>query len=107
MAAVTDNKFKSQIEKEISSNKVMFYSKSYCPFCISAKEILKKHIPSGFEIKELDFDRNGNAIQDTLQELTNQRTVPNIFLGGKHIGGCSDLEKLEKSGELANIISKL
>ena len=107
MAAATNTKIKYEIEKEIAANKIMFYSKSYCPFCITAKEILKKLAPSGFEIKELDFDANGNEIQDSLEDLTNQRTVPNIFIGGKHIGGCSDLEKLEKSGELARIVAKL
>ena len=107
MAGATDSSLKSQIQQEISSNKIMFYSKSYCHFCINAKDILKKHVPSGYQTKELDLIADGNDIQDALEKLTNQRTVPNIFIGGKHIGGCSDLERLNASGELAKLIAKL
>lgn len=43
---------------------------------------------------------NGSAMQDALEELTGQRTVPNVFIGNKHIGGNSDVQALLKSGEL-------
>ena len=100
--------FKSVIEKDIANNNVVVYSKSYCPFCDAAKEIFTKHKTPGVYIKELDLDfRNGNEIQNTLEEITKQRSVPNIFINKKHIGGCDALQKLEKSGELKKLLAKL
>ena len=96
---------KEEIEEEINSHKVMMYSKSYCGYCNTAKAIFKKYKTVDVEIKELDISKNGYEIQDVLEELTNQRTVPNIFIGGKHIGGCSVLENLEKKGDLAKLLA--
>ena len=55
-------------------------------------------------IIELDEESDGADIQNYLFEKTGQRTVPNIFIGGKHIGGSSDLSSLEGSGELQKLI---
>ncbi|KAI6645695.1 hypothetical protein LOD99_12958 [Oopsacas minuta] len=107
MASATETATKLAVEKEIRANNVMVYSKTYCHFCDAAKDIFKKHKAKSVGIKELDVIRDGNEIQDALDDLTNQRTVPNIFIGGKHIGGCSDLQKLDKSGELAKMLARL
>lgn len=66
------------------------YSKSYCPYCDKAKNVFKK---GGVEVKVYELDRmiTGDAIQKKLKNLSGQSTVPNIYIGGKHIGGCSDL----------------
>lgn len=50
-----------------------------------------------FEVYELDKESDGSAIQDALEEISSQRTVPNIFIGQKHIGGNSDLQALKKT----------
>ncbi|KAJ2880958.1 Glutaredoxin [Coemansia aciculifera] len=78
----------------ISQNPVMVFSKSYCPYCTRAKnELTKKKI--AFKAIELDNTKDGGDIQAYLQQLTTQRTVPNIFANGHHIGGCDDtLDKL-------------
>ncbi|KKK24066.1 hypothetical protein P175DRAFT_0446932 [Aspergillus ochraceoroseus IBT 24754] len=75
----------------ISENGVVVFSKSYCPYCKASKDLLKQ-LGAKFEALELDQMDDGSAIQDALLELTNQRTVPNIFIGQKHIGGNSDLQ---------------
>lgn len=49
---------------------------------------------------------NGQEIQDELFRMTGQKTVPNIFINGKHVGGSTDLEALEKSGGLDNLAAK-
>lgn len=60
---------------------------------------------SGVGIIELDEDSQGDAIQAYLGEKTGQRTVPNVFISGKHIGGSDDLAKLNSSGELKKLIA--
>jgi glutaredoxin 3 len=49
---------------------------------------------------------NGQEIQDELFKMTGQKTVPNIFINGKHVGGSTDLEALEKSGALDKLATK-
>ncbi|KAF9180483.1 thioredoxin reductase [Haplosporangium sp. Z 767] len=99
-------KIKTEVDNLIANNAVVVFSKTYCPYCTKAKNLLKEH---GVEAKiiELDNDENGAAIQAYLLELTGQRTVPNIFIGQKHIGGCDDLFKLERNGQLKTLLSKI
>jgi glutaredoxin 3 len=47
---------------------------------------------------------DGSALQDALEDISGQRTVPNIFINKKHIGGNSDLQKLDKAGELEQLL---
>ncbi|ORY45864.1 glutaredoxin-1 [Rhizoclosmatium globosum] len=90
---------KTIAEDAIAANKVMVFSKSYCPYCTSAKKILNKHgIP--FQVIELDIVQDGAAIQDYLHQKTGQKTVPNIFVKQKHLGGDEHLEELEAKGTL-------
>lgn len=49
---------------------------------------------------------DGEAIQNALQEITNQRTVPNIFIGHKHIGGNDSLQAVKSKGELTTLLSQ-
>ena len=88
-----------EINAEVTANKVMMYSKSYCPHCNMAKQCLQgKGI--AFEVKELDQINNGDALQNALQSKTGQRTVPNIFVNGEHLGGNSDLQTAAQNGSL-------
>ena len=91
------------ITNDIRTNKVVVYSKSHCPFCKQTKNLLSK---AGIDAKifELDQLSNGREIQTTLKSMTSQATVPNIFIGGKHIGGNSDLQALgvDKIKEMIN-----
>ncbi|KAL0088496.1 thioredoxin-like protein [Phycomyces blakesleeanus] len=97
----------SNIEKfvndSIANNKVVVFSKSYCPYCTKAKKILADLKVEVF-IVELDKHADGAAIQDYLQTLTGQRTVPNIFINTKHIGGCDSLTAIYNSGELQKLL---
>ncbi|KAJ5724045.1 hypothetical protein N7488_002080 [Penicillium malachiteum] len=92
---------KTRAQNLIDENGVMVFSKSYCPYCISTKKLLKE-VGAKYEVIELDQDSEGAAIQDALQEMTNQRSVPNIFISQKHIGGNSDLQAIK--GQLPALI---
>ncbi|KAL2916640.1 Glutaredoxin [Polyrhizophydium stewartii] len=78
------------VENAIAKNGAVVFSKTYCPYCVRAKEHLAK-LGIAFELYELDTRDDGPAIQQYLLERTKQRTVPNIFINQEHIGGCSDL----------------
>jgi glutaredoxin 3 len=93
------------INNTIKQNKVTVFSKSYCPYCNQTKDLLNK-LGQEYYVEELDKQFNGSTIQKGLQELTGQRTVPNIFINGLHIGGNSDLQQLNSSGQLKSMLSK-
>ncbi|ESQ46956.1 hypothetical protein EUTSA_v10027999mg [Eutrema salsugineum] len=95
-----------QKAKEIvSSNAVVVFSKSYCPFCVKVKELLQK-LGAKFIAVELDKESDGGSIQAALGEWTGQRTVPNVFIGGKHIGGCDATMGMHSSGKLVPLLTE-
>ncbi|ORY92154.1 thioredoxin-like protein [Syncephalastrum racemosum] len=91
-------------DKIIAENKVAVFSKSYCPYCKRAKDLLDQLKIEYYAI-ELDVEADGAAIQAYLQELSGQRTVPNIFINGKHVGGCDDLFEAKSSGKLQQLLA--
>lgn len=95
---------KQQIDQSIKNDHIFIASKTYCPYCHRAKDIILKKHGAKATVVELDDVTDGSSIQDYLHEVTGQRTVPNIFIDGKHIGGCSDIEALESKGELNSLL---
>ncbi|CAI9111498.1 OLC1v1011731C1 [Oldenlandia corymbosa var. corymbosa] len=89
----------------ISSNPAVVFSKSYCPFCMSVKKLLTD-IGATFKAIELDTESDGGEIQNALFEISKQRTVPNVFIGGKHIGGCDDTTALHKGEKLVPLLKE-
>jgi len=87
----------------IDDNAVAVFSKSYCPYCKAAKKLLTEQGAKFYSI-ELDEVDDGSAIQAALEDLTGQRTVPNIFINKQHIGGSSDLSA--RKGELPNLLKQ-
>ncbi|KAI4614418.1 uncharacterized protein J4E88_000174 [Alternaria novae-zelandiae] len=92
---------KTKVQSIIDENPVAVFSKSYCPYCRQAKQLLSDSGAKFYAI-ELDQVDDGSAIQSTLGEMTGQTTVPNIFIAQKHIGGNSDLQA--KKGQLNNLL---
>ncbi|KAF2680355.1 glutaredoxin [Lentithecium fluviatile CBS 122367] len=82
---------KTKVQSIIDENPVAVFSKSYCPYCRAAKQLLSESGAKFYTI-ELDQVDDGSAIQSTLADITGQSTVPNIFIGQKHIGGNSELQ---------------
>ncbi|KAI5949592.1 hypothetical protein KGF54_005469 [Candida jiufengensis] len=97
---------KKSIQSTIESNKIVVYSKSYCPYCTSTKQILSQNGVNP-TIIELNQITDGSSIQQGLYEITGQRTVPNIFINGEHIGGNSDLVDLNSKGLLKSKLNAL
>jgi glutaredoxin 3 len=64
----------------------MVFSKSYCPYCKMTKTTLTE-MGALFKAYELDLEGDGKDVQKLLAEMTGQKSVPNIFIGGQHIGG--------------------
>ncbi|KAH9839674.1 Glutaredoxin [Teratosphaeria destructans] len=92
---------KTKAQDLIDNNAVAVFSKSYCPYCKATKSLLSELGAKPYII-ELDQVDDGADIQDALQEMTNQRSVPNIFIAKKHIGGNSDLQA--KKSELPQLL---
>ncbi|KAL5725081.1 Glutaredoxin-C2 [Ranunculus cassubicifolius] len=89
----------------IASESVVVFSKSYCPFCVKVKKLLSE-LGASFKAIELDQESDGVDIQSALQQLTGQRTVPNVFISGKHIGGCDTVTGLHKEGKLVPMLTE-
>ncbi|KAF1044769.1 glutaredoxin 3 [Xylophilus sp.] len=80
---------------------VKMYTTAVCPFCIRAKQILKS---KGVEaIEEIRVDANPEE-RSRMMEITGRRTVPQIFIGDTHVGGCDDLVALDGRGALVPLL---
>lgn len=93
------------IETQVSSNPIMVYSKSYCPYCDKAKSLLDKHGVK-YTSREINLEEDGLETQAILYHMTSQKTVPNIFVAGKHVGGNSELQALSSNGELNKLLDQ-
>jgi len=91
-----------ELKDLIRTSKVLVLSKTYCGYCTSSKSLLKQLEVKDIEIKELDT--YSNNLQEAAYELTGQRTVPNIFIGGKHLGGNDKLQAKHRAGELVPLL---
>ncbi|KAI3726001.1 hypothetical protein L1987_65798 [Smallanthus sonchifolius] len=89
----------------VSSNPIVVFSKSYCPYCVSVKKLLTE-VGSSFKTIELDLESDGSEMQSALHEWTGQRSVPNVFIGGKHIGGCDSTVAMHKAGKLVPLLTE-
>lgn len=75
---------------------IALYSSAYCPYCRRARALLDG---KGVAYVVLDVDRDPGLWQEMTQR-TGRNTVPQIFIGDHHVGGCDDLLALERSGQL-------
>ena len=91
----------------IGQKKLFVASKTYCPYCQATLKTLFTDLqfPEAQAIVlQLNTIDDGQDIQDALYEINGQRTVPNIYIDGKHIGGNSDLQELNASGKLQALL---
>ncbi|KAL1273405.1 hypothetical protein QQF64_029267 [Cirrhinus molitorella] len=94
-----------KIKELIDSNQVMVFSKSSCPYCIKVKELFKE-LNVKCNAIELDLMEDGTNYQALLHEMTGQKTVPNVFINKKHIGGCDNTMKAHKDGVLQKLLGE-
>ena len=81
--------------------KVTIYTTPICPFCVRAKALLRR---KGVRYDEVDVFMDSAARDEMETKAHGRRTVPQIFVGERHIGGCDDLYALEHAGELDGIL---
>ncbi len=83
---------------------ITIYSKQTCPFCDKAKNLLATKGVDLATIKEIRIDLQPELLAE-MMEKTNRRTVPQIWIGEKWVGGFDDLSELDKSGELNKLLN--
>ena len=96
---------KLEVEETIEQHSVVIYSKTWCPFCKQAKDLLSK-VTRDLKVIELDVVPMGDQLHDVLKVMTGQTSVPVIYVGGNFIGGFSDAEKKIQDGSLIAMLSK-
>merc|ERR1712215_459712 len=94
-----------RVEHYINTHKVMMFSKSTCPFCVKIKQLFDS-LNIKYEVLELDQILDGSDVQAALAERSGQRTVPNVFINGKHVGGCDDTLKLHAENKLLQMVQE-
>jgi glutaredoxin 3 len=81
---------------------VEIYTKATCGFCVRAKRLLEM---KKVEFREIPVDRGGAPKEEMLKRSNGRMTVPQIFIGGRHVGGCDDLMSLEYDGKLDALLA--
>ena len=82
-------------------NPVTMYTTQVCPFCVRAKALLRQRGVAQIDEIRVDLDP---AQRDLMIERTGRRTVPQIFIGETHVGGCDDLIELDRRGGLGALL---
>ncbi|MFY7864959.1 glutaredoxin 3 [Roseateles sp.] len=80
---------------------VKMYTTQVCPYCVRAKALLKQRGVEHIEEVRIDLDP---AEREAMMTLTGRRTVPQIFIGQTHVGGCDDLMALDQRGGLQALL---
>jgi glutaredoxin 3 len=82
---------------------VKMYTTQVCPYCVRAKALLKQRGVQDIEEIRVDLNPSERA---HMMNITGQRTVPQIFIGGTHVGGCDDLVALDQKGGLLPLLAQ-
>jgi glutaredoxin 3 len=81
---------------------VEIYTTQICPYCAMAKRLLQK---KGVAYTEIDVGRDPSLREAMIQRANGRRTVPQIFIGDTHVGGCDDLHDLDHAGKLDPLLA--
>ena len=84
----------------MSGPKVVVYLTGWCPYCTRAKQLLER---KGVDFEEIDIDARPEARKE-MTARSGRSSVPQIFIGATHVGGCDDLHELEASGRLDTLL---
>ncbi|MDJ0657067.1 MAG: glutaredoxin 3 [Xanthomonadales bacterium] len=83
-------------------SKILMYTTGYCPYCLAAKSLL---VGKGVSFDEIRVDQEP-ALRQEMEQRSQRRTVPQIFIGETHVGGFDELSGLERSGELDSLLAE-
>ncbi len=81
---------------------VTIYTKSWCPFCVRAKRLLDQ---LEVDFTEIDVEQDAEQLRDMIQRANGQRTVPQIWVGSQHVGGCDELFELHRQDALVPLLN--
>jgi glutaredoxin 3 len=82
---------------------IVMYATSWCPYCAEARDVLRS---KGVRFEEIDVDAHPGARAEMVTR-SGRHTVPQIFIGETHVGGCDDLVELEATGELDTLLKQV
>lgn len=104
-----DHDVEIELNAILRKSPIIIFSKSYCPFSKRAKHILleKYSITPAPYVVELDQHPLGAKLQDTLAQMTGRRTVPNVLVQGRSIGGGDDMQELDETNKLIETLKTL
>ncbi|HZH51062.1 MAG TPA: glutaredoxin 3 [Microvirga sp.] len=80
---------------------ITIYTKSWCPYCAAAKKLLEE---KGAAFTEIDIEAKPEKRAEMIQKAGGRSTVPQIFIGGRHVGGCDDLYAMDDRGQLEPLL---
>lgn len=80
---------------------ITIYSKSWCPYCAAAKRLFDE---KGAAYTEIDIEAEPERRAEMVQKAGGRTTVPQIFIGDRHVGGCDDLYALDEKGQLEALL---
>ena len=89
----------------IKNHKIVIFSKTTCPFCAKVKDLFNS-LHESYASLDLDEIDRGTEIRDFLFEKTGQKTVPNVYVNGIHLGGCDNTYAAHSEGRLAKILNQ-
>eukprot|EP00041_Stephanoeca_diplocostata_P019406 m.418903 g.418903 ORF g.418903 m.418903 type:complete len:230 (-) comp21294_c1_seq10:2921-3610(-) len=96
----------AKIASMTSKHGVVVFSKSFCPFCIEVKKTFQAlNVP--IHVFEVNVAPSGAHVHNSLKALTKHTTMPNVFIKGKHVGGCDDVKALQSTGALDEMLNDL
>jgi glutaredoxin 3 len=81
---------------------ITIYTTGFCPFCYHAKKLLDS---KGVNYDEIDVNKTPGARQEMMQRANGSHTVPQIFIGAEHVGGCDELYALEQQQRLDPLLN--
>ncbi len=82
-------------------SEVEIYTTSICPYCVRAKSLLTR---KGAAYREINVELDLGTRDAMVARAGGRQTVPQIFIGGRHVGGCDDLYELDRRGELDRLL---
>lgn len=81
---------------------VTVYTRSWCPYCRRAKDLLRT---KGVSFREIDIEANAALETEMIQKASGRDTVPQVFIGAHHVGGYDDLAEADRAGELDRLLA--
>merc|ERR1712170_253052 len=107
--ADTVDNYDQLVDDLIANNKIMIFAKTDCPYSEKLRNLFNENggLKGQYKLVEIDLEPKGSILESSMKKETKQKSVPNLFIGGKHIGGFDETNALAESGKLKKILDDL